>query len=150
MFSDATESEMHLFKWVSGNQRPALGTALSWDRRLLGKAGLASVLLAVLREAEISARKDLGCALPPQKPGKACPLCLLGSSECHQHSFAVHALTSSASDPSSGTTGEFCTNSWEPCQQLLSEVHHTSNIIQSLIPKQLDWSLFHCSSNRGT
>lgn len=53
--------KMHLFKCVSGNQRPALGigsTAVAWDRRVLGKASLASLLLAVQGKARLSAAKE--------------------------------------------------------------------------------------------
>lgn len=74
-FQMLQSSEIHLFQWVSGNQRPALGTAVSWDRRLLGKAGLASVLLAVLREAKISAaRGGLGMCLALREARKSLSL----------------------------------------------------------------------------
>lgn len=141
MLSDAAGWKIHLFKWVSGDQRQALGTAVSWDWRLLGKSWLSLCAPCSVKEAEISATKE-GLGMCPALTEARKSLSLMSSwhqwvqpaqlcSPCSQLTVRV---TSSASDLSSGTAVEFYTSFWDPCHQLLSEAHHTSNTVQSLCP----------------
>lgn len=155
MFSDATESKIHLFKWVSGNQRPALGigsTAVAWDRRLLGKANLASLLFAVQGKARLSVAKEgVGMCHTLTENSKS----LFPLSSWHQwlqrlwlSTLRSHQLClPTFSDPSLGTTVQFYINFQETFHQLMSKVHHTSNIIWGLNSHWLGWSLLHCNSS---
>lgn len=150
---------MHLFKCVSGNQRLALGigsTAVAWDRRVLGKASLASLQYRG-KLGFLQPRKGLECTSmylteaskilsPLYSWHQWAQPAWLSSPRSHQLCLPALPLIPPFCDPSLGTRVQFYINFWETFHHLLSDIYHTSNIIWSLNSNQLDWSLLHCNS----
>lgn len=68
-------SQKSISRWVSGNQRPALGTAVAWDRRSLGKPSLGCscvFFVSVQGKAGLSAAQDgVGMLCAPTQTSKS-------------------------------------------------------------------------------